>query len=121
MILNSAVAFHEYMLGALLGAELTQKQGVIFRYLARLIMVIPDATIHTLRELFQREFPDKSLTTPSADSQLPPGCSLQPDAGAAVLQPAQQGRPVQAMNGGKVVLINTTKDLLKRDGCQILG
>ena len=35
----------------LLGAELTQKQSVIFRYLARLMLTIPGATIHTLIEL----------------------------------------------------------------------
>ena len=48
-LVNGAIALYEYMFGALLGAELTQRQGVIFRYLARLLMVVPGATIHTLR------------------------------------------------------------------------
>ena len=32
-LLNGTVALYEYIFGALLGAELTDKQGVIFRYL----------------------------------------------------------------------------------------
>jgi hypothetical protein len=47
-LLNGAIALYEYLFGALLGAELTQKQGVIFRYLARLLMTVPGATIRTL-------------------------------------------------------------------------
>ena len=52
-ILNGTIELYEYIFGALLGAELTQKQGVIFRYLARLMLVIPNATIQTLRELME--------------------------------------------------------------------
>jgi hypothetical protein len=47
-LVNGAIALYEYLFGALLGAELTQRQGVIFRYLARLLMVVPGATIQTL-------------------------------------------------------------------------
>jgi hypothetical protein len=52
-LLNGTIALYEYIFGALLGAELTNKQGVIFRYLARLMMVIPGATIQTLIELME--------------------------------------------------------------------
>src|SRR3712207_6915316 len=41
------------LFGALLGAELTQRQGVIFRYLARLMMVVPGGTIHTLMRFME--------------------------------------------------------------------
>jgi hypothetical protein len=34
---------------------MTQKQSVIFRYVTRLMLHIPDATIHTLRELMEPE------------------------------------------------------------------
>jgi len=57
-LINGAIALYEYMFGALLGADLTQRQGVIFRYLARLLMVVPNATIHTLREFM--ESPEKT-------------------------------------------------------------
>src|SRR6185437_3217413 len=33
--------------------ELTQKQGVIFKYLARLMLAIPGATIYTLMEIME--------------------------------------------------------------------
>jgi len=45
-ILNATIELYEYFFGALLGAELTQRQGVIFKYLARLLVEIPNATIH---------------------------------------------------------------------------
>ena len=47
-ILNGIIELYDYIFGALLGAELTQKQSVIFRYLARLMLTIPGATIHDL-------------------------------------------------------------------------
>lgn len=52
-VLNTSVAFYEYFFGGLLGAELTQRQGLIFRYLATLLVRIPGANIHTLRELME--------------------------------------------------------------------
>ena len=52
-ILNATIELYEYFFGALLGADLTQRQGLIFRYLARLLLEIPDANIHTLRELME--------------------------------------------------------------------
>ena len=47
-MVNGANDMYEYLFGELLGAELTNRQGVIFRYLARLLMVVPGATIYTL-------------------------------------------------------------------------
>src|SRR5215217_3735373 len=48
-----SVSLYEYVFGALLGAELTQKQGVIFRYLARLMMVVPGANLQTLMDFME--------------------------------------------------------------------
>src|SRR5207248_2713376 len=56
-ILNGVIELYDYMFGSLLGAELTQKQSVIFRYLARLMITIPDATIHDLLKLMQDATP----------------------------------------------------------------
>ncbi len=53
MLVNGAISLYEYVFGALLGAELTARQGVIFRYLAHLLMVVPDATIHTLIDFME--------------------------------------------------------------------
>jgi hypothetical protein len=52
-LINGAIALYEYLFGALLGAELTAKQGLLFQFLARLMMVIPGATIYTLIELVE--------------------------------------------------------------------
>jgi hypothetical protein len=53
LLLNASVEAYEYFFGHLLGAELTQKQGMLFRFLARLLVEIPEATIHTLRDLME--------------------------------------------------------------------
>ena len=42
-LINGAIALYEYLFGALLGAELTQRQGVIFRFLSRLMMTVRGA------------------------------------------------------------------------------
>lgn len=52
-ILNNTVELFDFFFGSLLGAELTQKQGLVFRYLAVLMMRIPGANVHTLRELME--------------------------------------------------------------------
>lgn len=52
-ILNGTIELYEYFFGGLLGAELTQKQGMVFRYLATLMTRIPGANIHTLLELME--------------------------------------------------------------------
>src|SRR3954462_8136670 len=53
-LINGAVYLYEYLFGALLGAELTARQGVIFRYLARLLMAVPGATIYTLMDFMEK-------------------------------------------------------------------
>ena len=50
---NSILELYDFVLGTLLAAEMTQKQNVIFRYVTRLMLHIPDATIHTLRDLME--------------------------------------------------------------------
>ena len=46
---NSILELYDFVLGSLLDAGMTQKQNVIFRYVTRLMLHIPNATIHTLR------------------------------------------------------------------------
>ena len=48
-LLNGVLELYDYIFGSLLGAELTQKQGVVFRYVARLLLMIPGANIQHLR------------------------------------------------------------------------
>lgn len=52
-IQNNTIELFEYFFDALLGSELTGKQSTLFRYLAILLMEIPNGNIHTLRELME--------------------------------------------------------------------
>jgi hypothetical protein len=52
-LLNSAIEVLEFILGSLLGAEMTSRQSTLFRYAIQAMLVIPDATIHTFREFMQ--------------------------------------------------------------------
>jgi len=143
MLVNSTVDLYAYLFGALLGAELTQRQGVIFQYIARLMMVIPGATVQTLRELmedaepfrpyiqqlqgsarafFETQFFSKSF----AQTRKQILTRLWGVLSNATLErmfshTENKVDMFDAMNSGKIILINTAKDLLKHDGCQILG
>jgi hypothetical protein len=142
-LLNSTVALYEYIFGALLGAELTNKQSVIFRYLARLMMVIPNATIHTLIELMEdskpfreyitkldgpaRRFFETQFFTPTYNDTKRQilhrlwGVLSNPTLDRMFSHPRNKIDLFDAINSGKIVLINTAKDLLKSDGCQLFG
>lgn len=142
-LLNGTVELYEYLFGALLGAELTQKQGVIFKYLARLMLEIPDATIHTFRELmedgepfrpymealpgtarrfFETRFFDRSFaeTKKQVLTRLW-GVLANPTFERMFSHPRSKIDLFEATGSGKIVLINTAKDLLKQDGCAIFG
>jgi hypothetical protein len=142
-ILNGVVELYEVFFGAMLGAELTQKQGVIFRYLARLMITIPDATIYTLMRLmddgkpfkpymekldgsaryfFQTEFfhPSFAATKKQILRRLW-GVLSTPAFERMFVQRENKLDLFQAMQDGKIILINTAKDLLKQDGSQLFG
>lgn len=140
---NGVIETFEHMFSALLGAELTQKQGVIFRFLARLMLEIPDATIHTLREVmedgrpfrphmerlegaarhfFASEFFDPSFTqTKKQIAKRLWGVLANPVFERMFTYPRNKLDLFDAMNGGKIILVNTAKDLLKEEGASILG
>ena len=142
-VLNGVIELYEVFFGALLGAELTQKQGVIFKYLARLMLTIPGATIHTLMQLmedgkpfkahmdkldgsaryfFQTEFfhPGFAATKKQILRRLW-GVLSTPAFERMFAQKANKLDLFQALNDGKIILINTAKDLLKEEGSQLFG
>ncbi|HTW36679.1 MAG TPA: DUF87 domain-containing protein [Rhizomicrobium sp.] len=142
-VLNGVIELYELFFGAFLGAELTQKQGVIFKYLARLMLAIPDATIHTLmrimedgkpykaymeqldgsaRHFFETEFfhPSFAATKKQVLRRLW-GVLSTPAFERMFTQPRNKLDLFEAMNEGKIVLVSTAKDLLKREGSQLLG
>jgi hypothetical protein len=143
------IELYNYIFGAL-AAELTAKQGTAFAFVARLMMSIPGATIHTLRELMEEDA--RSIH----DSKFKDAVMrLDPTAGAffenqfynrnafgqtrqqiarrlyGVLQVPAFDRMLSAkasrldmfaaMQEGKVVLVNTSKALLKNEASALFG
>lgn len=142
-ILNATIELYEYFFGALLGAELTQRQGLIFRYLARLLIEIPDATIHTLRELmedgtkfrpymeklsgtarsfFVTQFFDKKFGETKKQILTRLWGILSNSSLERMFSHIRNKIDVfELLNQGKIILINTAKDLLGQDGAAIFG
>lgn len=142
-MLNGTIDLYEYLFGALLGAELTQRQGVIFKYIARLMMEIPGATIQTLRELmehgetfrphmeklpgsarafFETRFFDKGFNE-TKKQILTRLWGVLSNATFERMFSHERNKVdlYDAMSGGKIVLINTAKELLTHDGAAIFG
>jgi len=140
---NSAIALYEHFFGELLGAELTAKQGVVFKYLARLMLEIPDATILTLRDLvddpkpfikymdkltgsarvfFAREFLDKSFNQTRKQISKRLWAVLSTPAFERLFSSTHSKIDLfKLMNDGHIILINTSKDLLKQQGTSLYG
>lgn len=142
---NSILELYDFVLGTLLSAEMTQKQNVIFRYVTRLMLHIPDATIHTLRELmepgsqlrfaddiekltgtarrfFETEFASKEFEqTRKQVLRRLWGILENQTFERMFAHPRSKLDLFAEMNAGKVILINTAKDLLKEQGTEIFG
>jgi hypothetical protein len=144
-MINGILELYDFVLGSLLGAEMTQKQSVIFRYVTRLLLHIPDATIHTMLELFQdggsgkfkehiaelegtarvffeEEFDSKEFTQTKRQVVRRLFGILENQTFNRMFSHPQSKLDLFAeMNAGKVILINTSKDLLKETGTEIFG
>lgn len=142
-VFNGAVELYEHFFAGLLGAEMTQKQGVAFTYLARLMLEMPNATILTLRDLmddpepfkdeiaklsgssrmfFEREFLSKSFTqTRRQISRRLWGILAIPAFERMFGQTEHKVDLFDLLNSGKIILINTSKALLKKEGSTIFG
>ncbi len=142
---NSILELYDFVLGSLLSAEMTQKQNVVFRYVTRLMLVVPNATIHTLRQLmepnghvqfaehiatltgsarhfFETEFSSREfdLTKKQILRRLW-GILENQTFDRMFSSPRSKLDLFNEMNAGKVILINTAKDLLKEQGTEIFG
>ena len=142
---NSILELYDFVLGSLLDAGMTQKQTVIFRYITRLLLHIPGATIHTLRELledggydryrsnieklqgsarafFENEFNGKEFSgTKRQVLRRLYGILENQTFERMFSHPKSKLDLFSEMNAGKVILINTAKDLLKESGTEIFG
>jgi len=142
---NSIIELYDFVLGSLLSAGMTAKQSVVFRYVTRLMFHIPDATIHTLRELlepggtekyrahiekldgtlrrfFETEFDSKEFaSTKTQVLRRLYGVLENQTFERMFSHPVSKFDMFTEMNAGKLILINTAKSLLKEQGTEIFG
>ena len=144
-LLNGVIELYDFVLSSLLSAELTQKQGIVFRYITRLMLHIPDANIQTLRQLMEpgasekfKPYIGKLTGTARAFFENEFNSKQFEDTKRQVIRrlygilenqtfermfshPRNKLNLFGEMNAGKVILINTAKDLLKQNGTEIFG
>ena len=142
---NSIIELYDFVLGSLLSAGMTAKQSVVFRYVTRLMFYIPDATIHTLRELLEdggtdayREHIEKLEGTPRRFFETEFDSKEFSNTKTQVLRrlygvlenqtfermftnPESKFDMFTELGAGKLILINTSKSLLKEQGTEIFG
>ena len=142
---NSIIELYDFVLGSLLSAGMTSKQNVVFRYVTRLMFHVPDATIHTLRELmepggtakyrpyidhldmtarrfFETEFDGKEFTATKAQVLRRLYGVLENQTFERMFShPQSKFDMFTEMNHGKLILINTAKSLLKEQGTEVFG
>lgn len=142
---NSIIELYDFVLGSLLSAGMTAKQSVVFRYVTRLMFHIPDATIHTLcdlmeaggtakyqehiaklegtpRRFFETEFESKEFAaTKTQVLRRLYGVLENQTFERMFANPQSKFDMFKELNAGKLILINTSKSLLKEQGTEIFG
>ena len=141
-IANATVGLYEFIIGGLFGAEMTQKQGVVFRFLIRLMMSIEGATIHTLREcleeprdflhvmermpgsarhFFMNEFLDRQFNeTRKQIVRRLYGVLQNPAFERMFASTENKLNLYTALNAGRVVVCNTSREFLGEE-CRVFG
>jgi hypothetical protein len=144
----ATIELYDYIFRAL-SADLTSKQGVAFAFVARLLLTIPGATIHTLRELMEDQSPsiDKSpfhdaivrlddtaraffeahfFTKAFVDTKRQIARRIYDFIRNKTFErmfssPVNKLDMFEAMNSGAIVLVNTSKALLKTAASALFG
>lgn len=144
----STIEMFNYVFGAL-AAELTSKQNTTFAFVTRLMLSIPGATIHTLRDLFedaaqtieqsafrehilrldptsQAYFQNQFFTrtysqTKQQIARRLYGVLQVPAFDRMFASKENRFDMFEAMQSGSIVLINTSKALLKSDASALFG
>lgn len=141
-IMNATVQLYEYVIGGLFGAEMTQKQSTVFRFLIRLMLAVPDATIHTLREcleepkdfvhvmeklpttarqFFANEFMDRQFSETRKQILRRLYGVLQNPAFERMFASSENKLDLYtALNAGRVVVCNTSREFLQNE-CSVFG
>jgi hypothetical protein len=141
-VLNGVLELYSYLFGSI-RADLTQQQSTIFRAFARLMLVVPNANLTTLYELLVDHKPFlpyiHKLSEPSRsfflnDFILPAfnptrqqirrrlfdlldNYSLQQMLSA----PHNRLNMFEALNSGKIIVVNTSKEFFKADQSAFFG
>lgn len=142
-IFHSVLELYSYIFSSLLGAELTQKQGVVFTNLARAMLAISKPNIFTFydfvedgskfkdvidkldnvpRRFFETQFFTKTYdqTRQQIITRL---LGILSNPVFEKMFGAEQNKidMFGAMQDGKIIVINTAKDLLQDEGSAIFG
>lgn len=137
---NSAIELMEYVLGAVLGSEMTARQGTLFRFCLRLLLTTEGATIYTLkdmmegklppldglpphaRQFFQNDFNGRQFNDTKQQVVRRLWTILENQTLSNMLSaPKSKINIKRELDSGKIILINTAKDLLKQTGTEIMG
>lgn len=144
-MLNTSAEVMEFILQSLLGAEMTSRQSTLFGFVLQAMQLIPNATIHTFRELMEpngrkkfashlanlqgraRDFFDTQFdsstfaqTKQQVVARLFAICENR-TFDRMLSNPKTKLDLFTEINAGKVILINTAKDLLRQQGTEIFG
>ena len=146
-VINATLEMYSFMLGSLLDRPMTSKQRTLFEYTALLLFRIEGATIRTFRDIMRKDGIERYHF---AIDNLKPGSAvreffehdfnskeyaqtkdevvgriatllLNPTFEAMFTQPQNKLDMLSEINAGKVILINTSQHLLKRDGVKFFG
>ncbi len=145
-VLAGIIELYDYIFGALLGSELTGKQSVVFRFLAQLMLAIPNASIHTLRVLLEdptpflpyvaklpptaRSFLEQNLFDPKEREYVQTRKQVlrrlydilsNPTFERMFSHPHNALDMKRVLDEGKIVLVNTAKDVLKSEASATFG
>ncbi len=139
----TAVELYEYIFSAL-DTELTTKQATVYRFVSRLMMTIPNATIHTMREVleqglggyavylsqlnetaqafFRNQYETRNYNDTRAQILQRLYTVLENETFARMFGVTENKIDLsQLLDTGHVVLVNTAKSLLKAQGASLLG
>lgn len=142
-IFYGVLELYRYIFSSLLGAELTQKQGVVFTNLARAMLAIPRPTLLTFYDFVEdgrafrdviteldpipkRFFETQFFTSVYSETRKQIITRLLGILSNPVFEKmfgAEQNKVDMfgAMQDGKIIVINTAKDLLKSEGSAMFG
>ena len=142
-VLAGIIEIYDYIFGGLLGAELTQKQNMVFRFLAQLMLSIPGSTIHTLRDLLIDASPYMQHVAKLPDTargffetqffahgykatreqilRRLYGVLQNPSFERMFASPKNRLDLFDTLNGGGIVLVNTAKDFMKSEASSMFG